>query len=123
MQSIQGRKNIVKEKKVLQQQLYTVAFVDLSIKLILDSSSLFRRPEWLDTLFLLVFFGCIGWKFLLQRFTKPMLLGIGLTGMLFALISFKMNYFFLLFTFCGVAAAQDVDLKKVFLETLLLLVF
>lgn len=114
---MQGRKNTVKEKKVLQQQLYTVAFVDLSIKLILDSSSLFQRPEWLDTLFLLIFFGCIGWKFLLQRFTKPMLLGIGIIGILFALISFKMNYFFLLFTFCGVAAAQDVDLKKVFRTT------
>lgn len=104
----------MKQKKVLQQQLYTVAFVDLALKYMLEPSSLYVRPEWLDTLFLLVFFGCIGWKLLLQRFTKPMLLGIGITGVLFALVSFKMHYFFLLFTFCGVAAAQDVDLKKVF---------
>ncbi len=104
----------MKQNKVLQQQLYTVAFVDLALKYMLEPSSLYVRPEWLDTLFLLVFFGCIGWKLLLQRFTKPMLLGIGITGVLFALVSFKMHYFFLLFTFCGVAAAQDVDLKKVF---------
>ena len=103
----------MKQNKVLQQQLYTVAFVDLAIKMILDSSSLFHRPEWLDTTFLLVFFGCIGWKFLLQKYTKPMLLGTAIIGVIFAFVSFKMNYFFLLFTFCGVAAAQNVDLKKV----------
>ena len=103
----------MKQKTSLQQQLYTVAFVDLSIKNILDSSSLFHRPEWMDTMFLLIFFGCIGWKLMLQRYTKPMLFGTALFGLIFALVSFKMSYFFLLFTFCGVAAAQDINLKQV----------
>lgn len=103
----------MKQKSTLQQQLYTIAFVDLSIKNILDSSSLFQRPEWMDTLFLLIFFGCMGWKFLLQRYTKPMLAGTVVFGALFAFVSFRMSYFFLLFTFCGVAGLQDVDLKKV----------
>lgn len=107
----------MKQKNVLQQQLYTVAFVDLSIKMILDSSNLIQRPEWLDTIFLLVFFGCIGWKISLQKYTKPLLLGTVVFGAIFAFVSFKMKYFFLLFTFCGVAAAQNIELKKVFRYT------
>ena len=103
----------MKQKTSLQQQLYTVAFMDLSIKNILDSSALFHRPEWMDTMFLLIFFGCIGWKLILQRYTKPMLFGTAVFGLIFALVSFKMSYFFLLFTFCGVAAAQDINLKQV----------
>lgn len=101
-----------KEKK-LHQQLYTIAFVDLSIKNILDSTTLFERPEWLDTVFLLVFFGCIGWKLLLQTFTKPMLLGTILLGIPFAFVSFRMKYFFLLFTYCGVISLQYVNLRNV----------
>ena len=103
----------MKQKTSLQQQLYTVAFVDLSIKAILDGSTLFRRPEWMDTMFLLIFFGCIGWKFLLQRYSKWMLMLTAVLGFLFVYVSFRMSFFFLLFTFCGVAAMQDVDLKKV----------
>lgn len=105
------------QKSSLQQQLYTVAFVDLSVKMILDSSSLYARPEWLDTVFLLVFFACIGWKLMLQRYTKPLLFATGIFGVLFAVVSFRMNYFYLLFTFCGVAAAQDIDFKKLFRYT------
>lgn len=107
----------MKQRTSLQQQLYTVAFVDLSIKNVLDSSTLFHRPEWMDTMFLLIFFGFIGWKLMLQRYTKPMLFGTTVFGLIFALVSFKMSYFFLLFTFCGVAAAQDINLKQVFRYT------
>lgn len=96
----------------LQQQLYTLAFMDLSVKNILDSSALFRRPEWLDTFFLLFFFACIGWKMLLQRYTLKSLAITGMFGVLFAYVSFKMSYFFLLFTFCGIAGCQNIDLKK-----------
>lgn len=103
----------MKKEKVLQQQLYTLGFVILSVKNILDSSTLFHRPEWLDTVFLLSFFACIGWKLMLQRYTKPMLFGTVIFGAIFAFVSFRMSYFFLLFTFCGVAAAQDVDIQKV----------
>lgn len=103
----------MRREKILQQQLYTVAFVDLSIKCILDASTLYKRPEWMDTMFLLIFFGCIAWKLLLQRYTKPMLIGTALFGILFAAASFRMSYFFLLFTFCGLAALQNVDIKGV----------
>lgn len=107
----------MKQNKTLQQQLYTLAFVDLGIKNILDSSTLFSRPEWLDTVFLLVFFFCIGWKLMLQRYTKQMIVVMGIFGMIFAFVSFKMSYYFLLFTFCGIAAVQNVDLKKTFKYT------
>lgn len=103
----------MKQKTSLQQQLYTVAFVDLSIKNVLDSTSLFHRPEWMDTMFLLIFFGCIGWKLMLQRYTKPMLLETAILGMLFTFVSFRMKYFYLLFTFCSVVAAQNINLKQV----------
>lgn len=102
----------MQKEKQLQQQLYTLAFVDLSIKNIMDSSALFRRPEWMDTCFLLFFFGCIGWKFLLQRYTLKSLTITGVFGILFAYVSFKMSYFFLLFSFCGIAACENVNLKK-----------
>ena len=107
----------MKQKNILQQQLYTLAFVILSVKNILDSSTLFSRPEWLDTVFLLSFFACIGWKFMLQRYTKALLFGTVILGALFAFVSFRMKYFFLLFTFCGMAAAQNVNLKSVFKYT------
>lgn len=107
----------MKQKNILQQQLYTIAFVILSVKNILDSSSLFRRPEWMDTLFLLSFFACIGWKLMLQRYTKKTLFLTVIFGFLFAFVSFKMKYFFLLFTFCGIAATQNVNLKNVFKYT------
>lgn len=96
----------------LQQQLYTLAFMDLSVKNILDSSLLYHRPEWLDTCFLLFFFACIGWKFLLQRYTVKTLAITAVFGVLFAYVSFKMSYFFLLFTFCGIAGCQNIDLRK-----------
>lgn len=103
----------MQKDKELQQQLYTVAFVDLSIKNILDSSYLFARPEWLDTLFLLVFFGCIGWKLLLQKFTLKTLVATIAFGSIFAYISIHMKYFFLLFSYCGIIGIQNVDLKRV----------
>ena len=103
----------MQKDKALQQQLYTIAFVVLSIKNVLDSSHLFSRPEWLDTLFLLTFFACMGWKFFLQRYTVKSLIITGVFGLLFAYISVRMSYFFLLFSFCGIAGMQDVDLKKV----------
>ena len=67
----------MQKDKALQQQLYTIAFVVLSIKNVLDSSHLFSRPEWLDTLFLLTFFACMGWKFFLQRYTVKSLIITG----------------------------------------------
>lgn len=103
----------MRKKSTLQQQLYTVAFVDLSIKSILTSSRLFRIPEWLDTIFILIFLGCIGWKLLLQKYTKKMLFGTLFFGIIFVFISVRMKYFFLLFTFCGIAGMQNIDLKKV----------
>lgn len=103
----------MQKKYALHQQLYTLAFVILSVKNVLDSSQLIHRPDWMDNLFVLSFFALIGWKFMLQRYTKPMLLGTMFFGAIFAFVSFRMSYFFLLFTFCGLAALQNVDLKKV----------
>lgn len=103
----------MKNRNTLQQQLYTVAFMILSVKNILDSSDLFHRPEWVDTLLLLTFFAFIGWKFILQRYTKTMLIGVLALGALSAFVSFRMHYFLLLFTYCGVLGVQNVDLKKV----------
>lgn len=103
----------MKNRNTLQQQLYTVAFMILSVKNILDSSDLFHRPEWVDTVLLLTFFAFIGWKFILQRYTKTMLIGVLALGALSAFVSFRMHYFLLLFTYCGVLGVQNVDLKKV----------
>lgn len=103
----------MQKKYALHQQLYTLAFVILSVKNVLDSSQLIHRPDWMDNLFVLSFFALIGWKFMLQRYTKPMLFGTMFFGAIFAFVSFRMSYFFLLFTFCGLAALQNVDLKKV----------
>lgn len=101
------------ENSILQQQLFTIAFVDLSVKNILDSSALFNRPEWMDTMFLLIFFACMGWKLLLQRFTRKSLIIMAVFGVISAYISFKMHYFFLIFTFFGIAGCQNIDLRRV----------
>lgn len=103
----------MKQKNILQQQLYTVAFVIIAVKHLLDVSALFQRPEWMDLLFLLSFFACIGWKLMLQRYTKGLLAGTLVLGCLFVFISLRMNYFTLIFTFCLLAASQNVNIKNV----------
>lgn len=54
---------------------------------------------------------------MLQKYTKKTLFLTMFFGVLFALVSFRMKYFFLLFTFCGIAAIQNVNLKNVFKYT------
>lgn len=107
----------MQKRNVLHQQLYTLAFVILSVKNVLESSTIIHRPDWLDNLFVLSFFALMGWKFLLQKYTKPLLFGMAIGLALFGFVSFRMHYFFLLFTFMGIAGLEKVNLKKVLCYT------
>ncbi|WP_455714723.1 hypothetical protein [Anaerosporobacter sp.] len=105
------------KQKRLGQNLYEYGFVILAVKFLLDASSLFKRPEWIDTLLILSFFGVMIWKIALQSYTMTRLLVYGLMGVVCAYTCIKGNYFFILFSFLGIIAMQDVDLKEVVRKT------
>lgn len=101
----------------LPQLLYTVAFMILSLKNILDSSGMFNRPEWVDTILLLAFFGIMIWKLATQTYTwKRILIFIGF-GFCCIYTCFSQSYFYILFSFLGIIGMQDVDLKEVVKRT------
>lgn len=106
----------MKHKK-FGQILYEYGFMILAVKNILDVSEIFRRPEWLDTLLLFSFFGVILWKIALQRYTVIRLLVYGLAGVLCAYTCIRGNNFFIIFSYFGIIAMQDVDLKEVVRKT------
>lgn len=101
------RKNIP-----LQQDIYTVALCVITLKTMLDSSSLWRRPEWLDAVMLVTYFGFIFCKLLLQEFRWRQLIVIAAVGICCVYTCFSVRYFTLLFTFTMIIGMQYVDLKK-----------
>ncbi|MDO5292481.1 MAG: hypothetical protein Q4F05_06995 [bacterium] len=103
----------MEQKRTLEQQLYTIAFMGLAVKNILDSSLLFKRPEWVDTMLLLLFFGVIIAKLGMQSYTKKQILSFTFFGLICIYTCFKMKYFYLIFSFLGIIAVQNVNLKDV----------
>lgn len=96
----------------LPQLLYTVAFMILSLKNILDSSKMFNRPEWVDTVLLLAFFGLIIVKICTQSYTWKQIVIYGIVGLLCIYTCYSQVYFYLLFSFLGIICLQDVDLQE-----------
>ena len=109
----------------LQQKLFNFSFVILTIKNMLDSTNLFNRPEILDNIFLVVFFACILWKLSLQTYRLWMLPIFLILGLICIYTCMQVKYYYLIFSFVGIIAMQDVKLKEVikytaFTKTLLL---
>jgi len=100
-----------------RQNLYEFAFMILAVKNVLDSSTLIKRPEWFDLLLITVFFGSILWKLALQTYTWGRILILTGFGMLCAYTCVKGDYFYIIFSFFGIIAIQDVDLKAVLKKT------
>lgn len=103
--------------KKFGQNLYEYGFMILAVKNLLDSSGLFKRPEWLDTLLIFTFLCLIFWKLALQRYTMSRLIIFGVVGVICAYTCIKGDYFYIIFSFLGIIAMQDVDLKEVVRKT------
>lgn len=101
------RKNIS-----LQQEVYTLALCVLAVKMMLDSSALWRRPEWMDSLMLVTYFGLIFVKLCLQEYRWNQLIPIVVVGLCCVYTCFSIQYFTILFTFTMIIGLQHVDLKK-----------
>lgn len=102
---------------LLRQHLYEWAFLILALKNVLDSSLLFHRPEWLDTLLILAFLSCIAWKLSQQTYTLARLAIYLLLGAIVVYTCAKSDYYYILFSFLGIIAIQDVELRRVVMKT------
>lgn len=102
-----------KERKKNRQSLFEAALILYAIKDILESTSLFRRPEWLDSMFVLVFVVLIVWKLALQTYTFTRLIIMGVLGAMCAYTCINGNYFYIMISFLCIFAMQDVDLEQV----------
>lgn len=103
--------------KKFGQSLYEYGFIIMAVKYFLFSTSLVRLPEKIDTLLMLAFFGIMLWKLALQSYTIIRLLLFVLVGALCAYTCIKGNNFFIIISFVGIIAMQDVDLKEVVRKT------
>jgi len=100
-----------------RQNLYEFAFMILAVKNILNSSTLIKCPEWVDMLLIMVFLGFIVWKLALQTYTWGRFFFFTGFAILCAYTCVKAEYFYLLFSFLGIIAIQDVELKEVVKKT------
>jgi hypothetical protein len=101
------------EKKQLQEKVFITAYVIFIIKNILDSSSLVHRPEIVDSLLIMMFLVCIGYKLLTQNYSRRSFLLIIIIGILCLYSSLIIKYFSLLCSFLCICAMQDVDINKI----------
>lgn len=100
------------ERKRNRQSLFEAALILYAVKDILESTRLFRRPEWLDTLFVLIFLALIVWKLALQTYTFWRLVIMGILGGMCAYTCINGNYFYIMVSFLCIFAMQDVDLEQ-----------
>lgn len=96
-----------------RQSLFELAMIIYTIKDILEPTQLFRRPEWLDTMFVLAFLGVIAWKLMLEKYTY---LQLGLMAVGAAMCTYtcvKGNYFYVLVSYMCILGVRHVDLQAV----------
>ena len=99
------------------QYVYTIAMIIISVKNILDTSELMKRPSWFDNLLLVAFLGCIGFKFCTQHFSLLKIILFLVTGVMVIYTCIHLNYFYLLITFLAMVSIQDVKLEEVIKQT------
>lgn len=111
-----------RQKKIqFNQQLYTFALCLLAFKgYVMDSSMLFQFPDFCDLLFKVVFLVCMFWKLSSQNYNIKHAILFLVLGPLCLYTCIRINNFYLLFSFFGIAAAQDIDIKKVVEKTAML---
>lgn len=99
-------------KKKDSQTLFEMAMIVLAVKDMLEATSLFHRPEWVDSLLVLMFLFFICWKLALQTYTFVRLCFMGGLGALCAYTCINGNYFFMFLSYLCIIAMQDVDLAE-----------
>ena len=105
-------KNIAEKNKEFHQQLFDIGVLILIVKNVCDSSEfLGKRPEMVDTVFILSFLGLIGWKLTTQNYRKWQLCVLIPLVMICSYSCVKMKFFYLIFTIFNICGIQDVDLK------------
>jgi hypothetical protein len=104
-------------QRLFGQRLFECAFMILAVKNILDVTSLIERPEWLDNLLLLGFFGLIFCKLALQTYQRIRFIGFIIILIIFTYACREANNYYLIFTFFGIIAIQDVVLEDVLKKT------
>lgn len=102
-----------KERLKNRQSLFEAAMLLYAVKDVLESTSLFRRPEWLDSLFVVVFLVLIVWKMALQTYTLLQIGVIGVLGAMCAYTCINGNYFYIMISFLCIFAMKDVDFAQV----------
>lgn len=103
--------------KNFRQNIFEFAFIVLAVKNVLDSSSLLKRPDIVDTLLIIIFLGFIFWKLALQTYSWMRIVVFAVFWLLSIYTCIKGNYFYLIFTFLGTIAMQDVEIKEVVKKT------
>ena len=96
-----------------RQSLFELAMIIYTIKDILEPTELFRRPEWLDTLFVLAFLGVIAWKLLLEKYTYLQLVLMVAGAAMCTYTCVKGNYFYVLISYMCILGVRHVDLQAV----------
>ena len=104
-------KSLVEKNKELHQNLFDFGVLILIIKNICDSSAIFSvRPEILDTIFILLFLGLIGWKLATQNYKAWQVCLLVPLIVLCGYSCVRMKFFYLIFTILCICGIQDVDL-------------
>lgn len=94
------------------QRIFNLALILLTVKNMLDSTSIWRRPEIVDVFLLLTIFALLIWKVLRQNYKVWQLVLAVLIGIPCIYTCFHQKYFYLLFSFVCIFSMQNVNLEK-----------
>lgn len=100
--------------RISNENIYALGFCILAFKsYVVDSSILLRLPEFVDSILIVMFCACMVYKLATQSYTigQVMLLSVLGIGCLYTCP--KVDNYYLIFSFFGIAGMQNVELKKV----------
>ena len=104
------------KQKVRQfnQNLYTIGFCILAFKsYVMDSSILINLPNWFDLILTGGFILFMCWKLATQTYSVTKIIFFSILGCMCLYTCPKVDNYYLIFGFFGIAAAQNVNLKEV----------
>ncbi|MCR5753637.1 MAG: hypothetical protein K6G30_02325 [Acetatifactor sp.] len=95
-----------------QQSLFDFALMILTVKNMLDSTDLWRRPEWMDNAMIIAFMGLMIWKYMLQTYKKWQAVAAVIVGSMSIYTCFYKDYYFILFSFVLIFGMQNIKLEQ-----------